>query len=296
MCDSLAACSCAPDCIEGTCCFNETKSRTRPESTCLYPMAYEKNFMREMQKYYIVDSSPEGGCKGVDQSCNATLTYVWGDILPVISNTTNLIYKTPQCAKCHGLSKEEYERWDSEFACVKPPDRLNHFSFFNSLLRTQDLTENCAVAFFYRGQGAYTGDERCYYDLDLSSDCKSDFKVHPELNMTRSEIEYACKNGPRIPFSIKNSVFKFYNVYCYICFGGHIDDKLFCGVNDAQIRNSQPALTTLLRTDVIDNTMTIADNVNDEVSIPLACMNEFEADRLQVCCVVFICLCRVCAV
>ena len=222
----------------------------------------------------MVTSPPNNGCvnpldNGITQPCDDELLYPWGSLFPVFSPKTNYVYINPKCAKCHGLNKDEYEKWQGLVLFRRAPTikiwKDDVFWILNELISNRKMF-NFIIQFYPSGHQNLLESEKCYFQL--KNVCRETFQIPSNLNLTSNEIKEACYFGPRSPVTDRKGIRAYYNVYCYICDGESLEFRN-CFIDSLSSRVPRESLSTLLDDNFLD-LMALSSKENKQVN-PTAC-------------------------
>lgn len=118
--------------------------------SCLFPSTNPIQSLQKERSFYMIDKPPLEGCVKSEASpnasskinfptCNDSEIMPMRRLLPVLSRHNSLLYKSPQCAFCHG--QYDIEFWQARISCP--------LSWASSPLYI-DLTQ-CHMRFVYTG-------------------------------------------------------------------------------------------------------------------------------------------------
>ena len=218
----LTECSCEDSCgLTESCCYPEQatirhfdrsqqqceRSTTRmgPKLSVKYFYMVSRGYGNEIGK----DCGPAHTTCGKNETAS-----VLGSLYPVSSKTTGIIYKNEQCARCHGVARDDMVPWKAVVTCPAP--ETGDIGEVLQSLETGHVHSSCVLDFYYPGPQSEANIHRCYENTKRScSQYEGEFYYLPSyLNMTDNEVRAACLTGPQAQYRAFRD---FYNVFCFLC-------------------------------------------------------------------------------
>ena len=149
---------------------------------------------------------------GFPIDCGEQDIYAWGSIWPLYSPTTRIIYKNEACALCHNVN--DGIKWTMVVNC---DSKLWTYGTSLEILLNNFQDSGCKVYFMYKENSSEVMHQICY--KDLISDCGTEVKDQPAINLTSVDIHDQCSHGA-ISTLYKYTTKRWYkNIFCAMCNG-----------------------------------------------------------------------------